>query len=126
MNHMRNCYYLDSSVLLEEDFYQIIEKLWTNVPGVSFLLDAGIGREIESYHSLGRTEEALTLANLVNLLSSLEGTVSVDTATLKPNYRNELFGGVTSLSQVCRMSSYAYLLDASIPPKSNDDLSFLR
>ncbi|MBQ8341917.1 MAG: protein phosphatase 2C domain-containing protein [Clostridia bacterium] len=51
---------------------------------------------------------------------------SVDTATLKPNYRNELFGGVTSLSQVCRMSSYAYLLDASIPPKSNDDLSFLR
>ncbi|MBQ8341916.1 MAG: hypothetical protein IJY22_06055 [Clostridia bacterium] len=80
MNHMRNCYYLDSSVLLEEDFYQIIEKLWTNVPGVSFLLDAGIGREIESYHSLGRTEEALTLANLVNLLSSLEGTVSVDTA----------------------------------------------
>ena len=51
---------------------------------------------------------------------------SVDTAAMKPTYRGELFEGITSLSQVCRMSSYAYLLDASIPAKSRDDLSFLR
>ena len=51
---------------------------------------------------------------------------SVDTATVKPPYYRELMEGVTSLSQVCRMSSYAYLLDASLPAKGQDDLSFLR
>ena len=51
---------------------------------------------------------------------------TLDTFKLNPAYRGELFAGVSSLSQVCRVSSYAYLLDASLPAKSQDDLSFLR
>ena len=41
-------------------------------------------------------------------------------------YREELFAGVTSTEQVQRVSSYAYLLDPSVPAKRQDDLSFLR
>ncbi|MBR6727455.1 MAG: hypothetical protein IKM08_04625, partial [Clostridia bacterium] len=51
---------------------------------------------------------------------------SLEKSAIKPGYRPELLQGVTSLSQVSRMSSYAYLLDASLPAKSEDDLSFLR
>ena len=76
----KNYYYLDASVLLEEEFYQIVEKLWKNIPDICFLLDAGITNEIARYRSLGRLEEALTLESFVNLLHSLAGTVTVDTA----------------------------------------------
>lgn len=51
---------------------------------------------------------------------------TADFEQLTPAYREELFDGVVSRSQVCRVSSYAYLLDPSVPAKGTDDLSFLR
>lgn len=51
---------------------------------------------------------------------------TVETIGLNPACRAELMKGVISNSQVRRMSSYAYLLDPSIPPKGTDDLSYLR
>ena len=77
---VKNYYYLDASVLLEEDFYQIIEKLWKNIPDVCFVVDGSLQREIENYRSLGRIEEALTLESLSKLLLGLDGTLCVDTA----------------------------------------------
>ena len=44
----------------------------------------------------------------------------------KSAYREELLAGVTSKSQVRRISSYAYLIDPSLPAAGQDDLSFLR
>ena len=55
----KNYYYLDSSVLLEENFYTVVEQLWDS--GACFVLDTHIHREIELYRTLGRSEEALTL-----------------------------------------------------------------
>ena len=77
---MKNYYYIDASVFLEEDFYQIAERLWQNIPNICFLLDESIDREIARYHSLGQAEEALTLAAFAGLLKSLAGTVVVNTA----------------------------------------------
>ena len=45
---------------------------------------------------------------------------------LTPAYREELFAGVVSTEQTVRVSSYAYLLDPSVPARRQDDLSFLR
>ncbi len=45
---------------------------------------------------------------------------------LTPAYREELFAGVVSTEQTRRVSSYAYLLDPSVPAHRQDDLSFLR
>jgi hypothetical protein len=76
----KNYYYLDASVLLEEDFYRIVERLWENVPDICFVLDASIAREIARYRDLGRFEEALALESFVGLLNSLAGTLTLDTA----------------------------------------------
>jgi serine/threonine protein phosphatase PrpC len=51
---------------------------------------------------------------------------TVDTLKLNPAYRGEMLAGVSSLTQIRRVSSYAYLLDNSLPAGSPDDLSFLR
>lgn len=72
-------YYLDASVLLAEDFYLQAETLVRTVPGVRFLLDAGIYREIEDYRSLGKEEQALTLESFVNLFAALSCAAQVDT-----------------------------------------------
>lgn len=77
---MNKYYYMDASMLLEEDFYQTVESLIRENSGICFVLDHNINREIESYRSLGQLEEALTLQNFVHLLSNMEGTVHVDTA----------------------------------------------
>lgn len=45
---------------------------------------------------------------------------------LSPAYREELLEGVNSLEQVRRVSSYACLVDPSVPATCRDDLSFLR
>ena len=45
---------------------------------------------------------------------------------LSEAYRAELLEGVTSMEQVRRVSSYACLLDPSVPATGKDDLSFLR
>ena len=76
---VKQYYYLDSSILLEEDFYQIIEELRKSGDGVVFVLDADIYREIESYRGLGQIEEALALENLINLLATLGGAAQVST-----------------------------------------------
>lgn len=77
---VKNYYYIDASVFLEEDFYKVAEKLWTNIPDICFLLDSGIEYEIERYRKLGMIEEALTLASFASLLKGLAGTLTVDTA----------------------------------------------
>lgn len=51
---------------------------------------------------------------------------TVETIGLNPACRAELMAGLSSNSQVRRVSSYAYLLDPSLPAKSKDDLSYLR
>ena len=53
-------YYLDSSVLLEENFYRVVEQLCGD-SDVCFVLDNHMQREIELYRGLGKAEEALTL-----------------------------------------------------------------
>ncbi len=47
-------------------------------------------------------------------------------SALSPAYREELLAGVYSLEQVQRVSSYACVLDPTLPAKTQDDLSFLR
>ncbi|MBQ9099450.1 MAG: hypothetical protein IJY50_08515 [Clostridia bacterium] len=76
----KNYYYLDASVLLEEDFYQTVQEYCRTVPDLAFVLDGGIYHEIESYRSLGRVEEALTLENFINLFAALGIALQVDTA----------------------------------------------
>lgn len=87
---------------------------------------AGVGRDEYTAALKKFLEGSISKHSFDDLSLNVLYLESVDTATLKPAYRGELFEGVSSLSQVCRMSSYAYLLDASLPAKSRDDLSFLR
>ena len=87
---------------------------------------AGVGREEYTAALEKFLKSSISKHSFDDLSLNVLYLESVDTAALKPTYRNELFAGVTSLSQVLRMSSYAYLLDASLPAKSRDDLSFLR
>ena len=93
----KNYYYLDASVLLEEELYKTVETLWNTVPDLCFLLDTDIYREIDSYRALGRNEEALTLENFVNLLANLGAAAQIDTAggfdanALVPLAREHLF-----------------------------------
>lgn len=75
----KNYYYLDASVLLEEDFYLILEECWKTVSDICFVIDTDIYREIEDYRSLGRIEEALVLENSVNLLAALGAALQVNT-----------------------------------------------
>lgn len=51
---------------------------------------------------------------------------TADSTDLAPAYRDELFAGLRSRSQVRRVSSYAYFVDPTLPPCGEDDLSFLR
>ncbi|MBQ8358049.1 MAG: protein phosphatase 2C domain-containing protein [Clostridia bacterium] len=51
---------------------------------------------------------------------------TADSGSLSPAYKEELFEGVVAKNQAVRVSSYAYLLDPTLPPKGTDDLSFLR
>lgn len=94
---VKNYYYLDASMLLEEDFYQIVEALQRDVPDICFVLDRDIEREIENYRRLGHTEETLTLRNFVNLFTAMDELVQVDTAggfdasALKPLAEEKLF-----------------------------------
>ena len=75
----KNYYYLDTSVLLEEDFYLIIEEYWKTVTDICFVIDTDIYREIENYRGLGKIAEALVLENSVNLLAALGAALQVDT-----------------------------------------------
>lgn len=72
-------FYLDSSVLLAPDFYRELEKL-SKIPGVRFLLDTAVYREIEDYKVLGKAEDAATLTAFVNLLATPGVAAQVDTA----------------------------------------------
>ncbi len=51
---------------------------------------------------------------------------TADSTDLAPAYREELFAGLSSRSQVRRVSSYAFFVDPTLPPHGEDDLSFLR
>ena len=93
----KNYYYLDSSVLLEENFYTVVETLLGGDPDVCFVLDKHLDREIEIYRALGKVEEALTLESFAALLSHLGGTERVETAggfdadALAPLAKEKLF-----------------------------------
>ena len=73
-------YYLDSSALLEENFYTVVEALLGSTPDVCFVLDNDLEREIGLYRALGKAEEALTLESFAALLAQLGNTVRVETA----------------------------------------------
>ena len=75
----KNYYYLDASILLEEDFYLVAEELTKTVSDLYFVLDTDIYREINNYRALGRVEEALTLENYVNLFAALGTALQVST-----------------------------------------------
>ena len=76
----KNYYYLDASVLLEEDFYLIAEELVKTKQPLYFVLDADIQHDVETYRALGREQEALTLENHVNLFVALGNALQVSTA----------------------------------------------
>ncbi len=76
----KNYYYLDTSVLLEEDFYLLLEEYWKTVPDICFVIDGNIYRDIENYLSLGRIADARVLENSINLLAALGAALQVDTA----------------------------------------------
>ena len=76
----KNYYYLDTSVLLEEDFYLLLEEYWKTVSDICFVIDANIYRDIENYLNLGKITEAQVLENTVNLLAALGAALQVDTA----------------------------------------------
>ena len=107
-------YYLDSSVLLEEGFYKVVEQLWSS-SDACFVLDKSIQREIELYRGLGKAEEALTLESFVLLLTQLASTVQVETAggfdadALVPLAKEKLFV-VTQQQKL--VDNYATLGDA--------------
>ncbi|MBE6702989.1 MAG: hypothetical protein E7585_06225 [Ruminococcaceae bacterium] len=75
----KNYYYLDASILLEENFYLAAEELTKTLSDLYFVLDTGIYREIETYRQLGQTEEALTLENHVNLFAATGNALQVNT-----------------------------------------------
>ena len=50
----------------------------------------------------------------------------VDEGKVDGAYRAELFEGVTACSQVKRVSSYAYHIDASLKPEGSTDLPFAK
>lgn len=108
-------YYLDSSVLLEENFYTVVEALLKSTPDVCFVLDNHLDREIEIYRALGKAEEALTLESFAALLSQLGSTVRVETAggfdadALAPLAKEKLFV-VTQQQKL--VDNYASLGDA--------------
>lgn len=93
----KNYYYLDASVLLEEDFYLVLETYWKTVSDVCFVIDEDICREIQNYRELGKIEEALVLENSVNLLAALGAALQVsteggfDAASLRPLTADHLF-----------------------------------
>lgn len=72
-------YYMDHSVLLEEDFYLIVEGILESEPTATFLLDTAIYHLIEDYRALGRVGDALMLENFVNLFVALGCAMQVDT-----------------------------------------------
>ena len=72
-------YYLDYTVLLEEDFYLVVERLISETPDVTFYLDANVYRRIEDYRTLGQISEALMLENFVNLFAALGNALQIDT-----------------------------------------------
>ena len=94
---VKNYYYLDASVLLEEDFYTIAEELWRTVPDICFVIDEDIYREINNYRALGNVEEALMLESYVNLFATLGSALQVsteggfDATALSPLTKEHLF-----------------------------------
>ena len=107
-------YYLDSSVLLEENFYRVVEQLCGD-SDVCFVLDNHMQREIELYRGLGKAEEALTLESFVSLLTHFGSTVQVETAggfdaeALIPLAKEKLF---VVTQQQKPVDNYATLGDA--------------
>lgn len=75
----KNYYYMDFSVLLEEDFYRVVEELSKTVPDICFLLDGAIYNRIQDFRSLGREADAVTLENFVNLFAALGNALQVNT-----------------------------------------------
>ena len=94
---VKNYYYLDASVFLEEDFYSIAEGILRTAEDVCFVIDEHIYREIEDYRGLGKEEEALTLACYIDLLSALGSALQVntgggfDSSALQPLAQEKLF-----------------------------------
>jgi len=76
---MTTYYYIDDSVLLEEDAYLLIEALLQENPELCFLLDSAAPARVADYRALGREADALALENFVNLFASLGNTLQVDT-----------------------------------------------
>ncbi len=76
---MTTYYYIDDSVLLEEDVYLVIEALLQENPALRFLLDGAASARVADYRALGREADALALENFINLFASLGNTLQLDT-----------------------------------------------
>ena len=72
-------YYIDSSILHEEDFYAIVERFLAEKREIAFVLDSAIHREIKKYRELGEWEKALMLENYLNLFALFDTSLEVDT-----------------------------------------------
>ncbi len=77
---VKKYYYIDSSILYEEDFYTVIEHFLNEKREVAFVLDSSIRDEIESERRLGEWERARLLESYLDLFSLLEHSLEVDTA----------------------------------------------
>ncbi len=76
---MKKYYYIDDSVLLENDFYLKIEELLQTEKELCFLVDVAVKARIADYRALGRDADALALENMVNLFAALGNTLQIDT-----------------------------------------------
>ena len=76
---VRSYYYIDDSILLEEDFYLVVEELLQKESDLCFLLDSAIQARIADYRGLGREAQALALENFVKLFAALGNALQLDT-----------------------------------------------
>ncbi len=76
---MKKYYYIDDSVLLENDFYLKVEELLRTEKELCFLVDVAVKARIADYRALAREADALALENMVNLFAALGNTLQIDT-----------------------------------------------
>ena len=97
--------------------HQNTQKLFDNCAGVP---TAQYRANLERF--LQRTVARHSYDDLSLNLLYLE---SVDAESLSPDYKGELFEGITGEGQLKRVSAYGYMLDPTAPAGADVDLSFL-
>ena len=100
-----------------DGMHQNTQKLFDNFAGVP---------EKQYYANLERFLQRTVARHSYDDLSlNLLYLESADSDSISPEYKEELFAGVTGAGQVSRSSAYAYFLDPTAKPGAPIDLSFL-